>query len=158
MKWNIALVSLFATIAFSCGRNNEINQKSSRIYDYEEILTAKQERYLNSVISDYERKTTNEILIVTSKDIGDYEESIRYAANFGKAHELNINGENNGLVIFVSDSLKQTALSTGYGTDKTLKDETCRKIVDSCMIPLFKEEKYFEGIKAGLDECIEKWK
>ena len=158
MKLNIALVSLFATIAFSCGQNNEVNKKISWIYDYEEILTINQEKYLDCIISDYEKKSTNEIMIVTSKDIGEYEKTIQYAADFGSTHEVGKKGKDNGLVIFVSKNLRETALSTGYGTDKTLKDEICKKIVDSCMIPLFREEKYFDGIKVGLDECIKKWR
>ena len=158
MKLNIVLVFLFAAIAFSCGQNNEVNKKISWIYDYEEILTKSQERYLNSIISDYEKKSTNEIMIVTSKDIGEFETAIQYAADFGSTREVGKNGKDNGLVIFVSKNLSETALSTGYGTDKTFKDEICKKIVDSCMIPLFREEKYFDGIKVGIDECIKEWK
>jgi uncharacterized protein len=156
MKWSIVLLSLFVTLAFSCGQKKEGNKKQW-IYDYEKILTSHQERYLESVISDYERKTSNEIVIVTSKDIED-ELSIHYAAEFGIAHEVGKKGKNNGLVIFVSKNLKQTALTTGYENDKSLNNEICKKIVDSCMIPCFKEEKYFDGIKAGLNECIKKWK
>jgi uncharacterized protein len=155
MKRSIVLVSLFAAIAFSCGRNNEV---SETVFDNEEILTAKQERYLASVISDYERKTTKEIIVLTSKDLGNYDDSWLYAADFGNTHGVNKNGQDNGLVIYVSKNLSKTALSTGYGFSKSLPYETCRKIVDSCMIPQFKEDKYFDGLKAGLDACIKNWK
>jgi uncharacterized protein len=97
-------------------------------------------------------------MIVTSKDIGEFEKAMQYAADFGSIHEVGKKGKDKGLVIFVSKNLKETALSTGYGTDKILKDEICKKIVDSCMIPLFREDKYFDGLKVGLDECIKKWK
>ena len=100
------------------------------IYDYEEILTKNQERYLNSIISDYEKKSTNEIMIVTSKDIGEFETAIQYAADFGSAHEVGKQEKDNGLVIFVSKNLSETALSTGYGPDKALNNEICKKIVD----------------------------
>lgn len=157
MKLNITLASLFASIAFSCGPNHEVNTRISYIYDYEEILTQDQERYLDALISDYEKKSGNEILIVTSKDMGDYESTIQYAADFGNEHKVSKEGNDSILVIFVSKNLKETALSTGYGTNKTLKDEICKRIVDSCMIPLFREEKYFDGIKDGMKACINKW-
>jgi len=157
MKLNIALILLLATIAFSCGQNNEASKKDLRIYDYEELLTRSQERHLNSIISDYEKKSTNEIVIVTSKDIGGFETTIQYVADFGSVHEVGKNGKDNGLVIFVSKSLSEAALSSGYEPDKTLNNEICKEIVDSFMIPLFREDKYFDGIMAGLDECIKKW-
>ncbi len=157
MKWRTVFVVLFVSLAFSCVQNREGNKKLSSVYDNEEILTSKQERHLKSVISHYKRKTGKEIFILTSKDIGEFENAKLYAADFESTH-VGDKEKDKGLVIFVSKNLSETALSTGYGTDSTLKNETCRKIVDSSMIPLFKQDKYFDGLKAGLDECIKNWK
>ena len=156
MKNNFILISVFTLMISSCGQNNDI-KKVSRIFDFEDILTIKQEKYLDAIISKYQRKTANEIMILTSKDIGIYENAIQYAVTFGNEHGIYIKGKNNGLVIFVSKNLEQTSLATGYGTDKSLQDEISRQIVDSCMIPLFKEEKYFEGIKVAIKESIKNW-
>ena len=157
MKNNFILISLVTLMISSCIQNNDINKKTSRIFDYEDILTIKQERYLDAIITKYQRKTANEIMILTSKDIDGYENTVQYAVNFGNEHGICNKGKDNGLVIFVSKNLKQTSLGTGYGTDKSLKDEISRQIVDSCMIPLFREEKYFEGIKVALEESIKNW-
>jgi uncharacterized protein len=157
MKNNFILISLFIMMISSCGQNNDINKKVSRISDLEDILTTNQEKYLDAIISKYQRKTANEIMILTSKDIGMYETAIQYAVNFGDEHGIFNKGKHNGLVIFVSKNLELTSLATGYGTDKSLQDEMSRQIVDSCMIPLFSEEKYFDGIKAAIEESIKNW-
>jgi uncharacterized protein len=157
MKISTILISLFTLMISSCGQDNYNNNKTW-IYDNEDILTINQKRYLDSIISDFEGRTTNEIMIVTSKDIGEYEEPILYAVDFGNKHGVGKKGEDNGLVIFFSKNLSQTSLATGYGTEKILRDVICKNIIDSCMIPLFKEEKYFDGIKAGVEESISKWK
>jgi uncharacterized protein len=157
MKWRTVFLFLFVSLTFSCLQNREGNKKISSVYDNEEILTSDQEKYLNSVISHYERKTGKEIFILTSKDLGEVDDARRYAADFENTHVVD-KEKDKGLVIFVSKNLSQAALSTGFGTDSTLKNETCRKIVDSSMIPLFKQDKYFDGLKAGLDECIKNWK
>ena len=65
---------------------------------------------------------------------------------------------NNGLVIVVSKNLKQTAISTGFGTEKILTDLICKKVIDSVMIPEFKKDEFSTGIKKGLAELISKWK
>ena len=48
--------------------------------------------------------------------------------------------------------MRKTFLATGYGTEKILKDEICKIIIDSTMIPYFKNQDYYGGIKAGLIE------
>ncbi len=158
MKNTFILISLFALMISSCGQNQDTNKKVTRIFDFEDILTIDQEKHLNSIISKYQRKTANEIIILTSKDFGEYEDAIQYAAGIGNEHEVLREGKNNGLVIFVSKELKQTSLATGYGTEKSLKDEISKQIIDSCMIPLFKEDKYFDGIKLAVEESIKNWK
>lgn len=155
MKILILLISLSALA--SCVQNNNVNNKVS-VYDYEEVFTDDQERILDSIISGFESRTKNHILVLTSRDINDYEKPILYALDFGNTYGAIEKGQNNGLVIFVSKNLKQTCLATGYGTDKSLKDEISENIIDSTMIPFFREDNYYEGIKAGLEESIRKWK
>jgi uncharacterized protein len=157
MKNNFILISLITLLISSCGQHNDINRKGSRIYDFEDILTNKQERHLDAIISKYQRKTANEIIILTSKDIDEYMNAVQYALNFGEEHGIYNKGKDTGLVIFVSKNLELTSLATGYETDKSLKDEISRQIVDSCMIPLFREEKYFDGIKVAIEESIKNW-
>lgn len=154
MKINLFLITL--TVIFSCGQR--VPNNKTWVHDNEDILTTNQELSLDSIISDFEKITTNEILIVTSNDIGDYKEPILYAVDYGNKYGIGKKEKNNGLVIFFSKTLRKTSLATGYGTEKILKDEICKTIIDSCMIPLFKQEKYFEGIKAGVEESIRKWK
>ena len=45
-------------------------------------------------------------------------------------------------------------ISTGYGTEKMLKDEIAKKIIDSLMIPNFKQAKTFEGLWEGSKAII----
>jgi uncharacterized protein len=156
MKICTILLSLFGLIISSCGQ--KIDNNKTWVFDYEDVLTVNQEKSLDSIITNFEKATTNEILIVTSKDIGEYEKPILYAVDFGNKHGVGKKGKDNGLVIFFSRNLRQTSLATGYGTENILKDEICKSIIDSCMIPLFKEEKYYDGIKAGVEESISKWK
>jgi len=89
--------------------------------------------------------------------MGEYDDPILFAVDFGNKLGVGKKEKNNGLVIFISKNMRQTSLATGYGTEKILKDEICMRIIDSCMIPRFKEEKYYDGIKAGVQESISKW-
>lgn len=137
----------------SCGQKKE----SSQIYDYENILTARQERKLNSMVHKYQKNTENEIIILTSKDLGICQTALEFATMFGKEHGMYESGKDNKLVIFVSKNMKVTSLATGDETGKSLKDEDSKHIIDSYMIPLFKEEQWFDGIKVAVKESIKSW-
>ncbi len=137
----------------SCNQSKE----PSAIYDYEDILTARQERKLNGIIHEYQRNTENKIFMLTSKDIGECQTALDFASIFGMEHGLFSVGKTNGVVIFVSKNMKVTSLATGSGSDKSLKDDITKQIIDSCMIPLFKEEQWFDGIKVAVEESIKNW-
>jgi uncharacterized protein len=156
MKIYTIVLSLFGLIISSYCQ--KIDGNKTWVFDYEDVLTINQERTLDSIIANFEKATTNEILIVTTKDIGEHEKPMSYAVDFGNKHGVGKKGKDNGLVIFFSRNLRQTFLATGYGTEKILKDEICKSIIDSCMIPLFKEEKYYDGLKAGVEAAISRWK
>jgi uncharacterized protein len=153
MRNHLLLTITFSLILFSCN-NNQL--KVSPIFDFEDILTRKQEKELADIISDYQRKTAKEIIILTSEDLGGYENAVMYAEIFGQEQGVFNTGKKNGLVLFVSDSLKQTSIATGYGANRSLNDQISKQIVDSVMIPFFKVEKYYEGLKAGVEESIKR--
>ncbi len=127
------------------------------MYDNESILTVKQIKTLDSIIELFEKKTTNEIVILTTDNIGDSRNMSDYAVDFGNKNRVGKKDKNNGLIIVISKKMRQAWLSTGYGTEEVLKDEICKQIIDSSMIPHFKEGDYYLGIKSGLESCIEKW-
>ncbi|GGE95672.1 hypothetical protein GCM10010984_11450 [Chishuiella changwenlii] len=39
-----------------------------------------------------------------------------------------------------------------------MTDEICKKIIDSTIVPEFKEANYYEGLDKGIDEIIRLWK
>ncbi|WP_439185825.1 TPM domain-containing protein [Carboxylicivirga taeanensis] len=141
----------------SCGQQKTSNKQKVWVYDYENVLTAEQEQQLNLLIQKFEQETTNEIAIVTVENIGRFDKMVEYAVDFGNQHGIGKKDKDNGLIILFSKNMRGTFLATGYGTEKILKDEICSAIIESSMVPYFKNQEYYEGIKAGLEECIKKW-
>lgn len=158
MKKYILTIPFLIILLTACGQtdNNSISVKW--IYDFENVLNTEQEKMLDSIINDFGSKTTNEIAIVTTDNIGEFDKMVEFAVDFGNKHGIGKKNKNNGLIIVFSKKMRQTFIATGYGTENILKDDICKKIVDSTMIPYFKNMDYFGGIKAGLEECISKWK
>lgn len=127
-----------------------------RVNDFEGLLTPEQENVLSALIAEYEAETQNRILIVTVEDVAPYDNLFAYGKALGAAWE--IGEENNGLLIILSRNLREVRLATELGTTPVIPEEATVRITDTAMIPLFKEDAYFDGLQAGLEEIIRTWR
>lgn len=153
MKKKIALILLTVFIAISC--TTSPNKKiETFVYDNENILTDIQENQLQELFALHEKKTTNEIVLLTTDSFGNSKNILMYSIAFTDSIGIGKKGLNNGILIVVSKKNRQTRISTGYGIENILKDEIVKKYIDSLMIPEFKIEKYYEGISAGSNAII----
>jgi uncharacterized protein len=64
----------------------------------------------------------------------------------------------NGLIITISKNKRAIWIGTSFGTEKVLTNEKLQKVINTQMLPFFKEGKYFEGVKTGLQEFMRLWK
>ena len=127
------------------------------VTDMEDLFTEEEENTLESFIEEYEFRTANEIAILTIKDIRPYNNMMIYATDLASHWGVGKNDKDNGLFIAISDSLGRTAIATGTGTEKYISDEYCEIIIDSVMIPNFKNKEYYEGVERALILLTEEW-
>ena len=119
------------------------------VYDTENILTKDQSIQFENLFSGHEKKTTNEIVLVTTPSYNPDETILFYSVRFLREHSVGKSKINNGIVIVFSQAHRQVQISTGYGTEKVLKDEIAKKIIDSLMVSQFKNGKFYEGLLDG---------
>jgi len=127
------------------------------VSDYEHIFTEEQVLMLDSMISKFEKETTNEIAIVTIDSSWTTKESfdsltLAIARNWG----IGKKGKNNGVLIGISIGLRKIRIQNGYGIEAKLSDAETKKIIDEVMVPEFKNGNYFEGTKNGLLALMQK--
>ncbi len=127
------------------------------VNDYSQILNDTQENELNSLITTYERETTNQIAVVIINTIEPYTNAQKYATDLANTWGVGQKGKDNGLMIVVSMSSRQIGIATGQGAEKILTDEICKRAIDSVFVPEFKEGKHYEGIKKGTLYLIDRW-
>ncbi|MEO7924286.1 MAG: TPM domain-containing protein [Chitinophagaceae bacterium] len=124
------------------------------VADYEGILTSSQVMYLDSLISDHEKKTSNEVAIVTmvldstqivsDEDLNEISLSLFNKWRFGKEDK------NNGIGMLVSTNLKKTRIEVGRGLETKLANHEAKDIIEINMIPEFRKGDYYTGILNGL--------
>lgn len=157
MKITLYIFGLCSLLLFGCA-SRTVGQNANWIFDHEHILSVTEKEALNSVISQFEKETTNEIVIVTTPDIGKHEKMVFYAVEFGERFGVGKKDLDNGLIIVFSATLRESFIATGLGTENILTDSICKRIIDEKMIPEFRVGNFYKGIESGLMECIRIWK
>ena len=97
--------------------------------------------------------TSNQIVVVTLPDLGVYSKAeMAYAIG----QQWGVGGEkyNNGVVVLIKPKTArqsgQAFIATGYGMEGAMTDAFCTRVVNTEMIPHFKENDYAGGVWAGL--------
>ena len=72
--------------------------------------------------------------------------------------ELGKKGSDNGLLFLIALSDRQMRIEVGYGLEGTLTDIFCSSLINSRMVPEFKNQDYEAGIVAALEEVRLKMK
>ncbi|HEV7783677.1 MAG TPA: TPM domain-containing protein [Chitinophagaceae bacterium] len=132
------------------------------VSDFEKVFTPEQINFLDSIIGKHEKETTNEIAIVTYQpDSTQLEE----AGSFDKFSLALFNQwgigkkeKQNGLGILVSVNLRKVRIEPGYGLESKLTSMEAKQIIDSIMLPAFKNNEYFNGVVKALEAIMKEIK
>lgn len=126
------------------------------VNDFASILTSTQVQLLEDSLVAFDNRTSNQIVIVTLTDLGDYTPA-QMAYEIGQKWGVGTDENNNGVVILIKpkNSTKgQVFIAPGYGLEGALPDATCKRIIQQLMLPEFSRNDYYAGIIAALDEIL----
>ena len=149
------LLSLsFFTLAHTSLAFDIPSKPQSFVNDYTNTLSAGDKNALENKISDFEKKTTNEIAIVIIPSLdGDTVENV--AQNIFRKWGIGKKDKNNGVLILIAMAEHKTRIHTGYGAEGDLTDLATSYMQSEIMAPLFREGNYYVGIDETVDKIIE---
>lgn len=122
------------------------------VNDFAGIFSADQVKELEDSLVAFDRRTSNQIAVVTMADLGGMEPA-QMAYEIGEQWGVGGKEHRNGVVILVKPknaTRGQAFIATGYGLEGALPDATCKRIVERCMIPYFKQNDYYGGVKEAV--------
>jgi uncharacterized protein len=127
------------------------------VSDYSNIFTQEEKNRLTELLQNYSTNTTNEIAILTIPSIEPYTDIKDYSTDLGNYWGIGHKEKNNGLLLVLSTNDRELRIATGKGTEKVLTDAYLSSVIDSLIIPKFKEKKFYEGLVLGIDNIILNW-
>ena len=122
------------------------------VNDFAGVVDASASSSMEKKLSDYYTTTTIAIVVVTVKDLGnyDYQDYALSLYNYwGVGSKSNV-----GALILVAPNEHKCQIATGVGMEAYLPDAICSRIFSNDMVPWFKKNDYSQGIVAGVDAII----
>lgn len=97
--------------------------------------------------------TSNQIAIVTVRNIGDYEIS-DYTLELFNRWQIGTKEHKNGVLILAAMENRKMWITTGYGLEGALPDGLVGQIIRQEMVPAFKKGAYYEGFDKAADAVM----
>lgn len=125
------------------------------VNDFENLLTPIQEKVLDSIIRAYEKQTSIEIAVLTFDTTLIGREGLeKFALNVLNTWGIGKKEKNNGILMAISSGYRLIRIENGYGIEKIMTDEETKQIIETNILPSFKERKYYEGMLNGVNTLI----
>ncbi len=142
--WSIGLLLLSSAPLWGA----EVPKLRGPVNDYAEVLFADEEKRLQDFLLGQERKTTNQIVILTVKSL-DSDTIEDFAVKVFNNWELGQKGKDNGILIVLATKERKIRIEVGFGLEGVLPDAVASRIIRDEMAPKFKEKNFADGFMAA---------
>lgn len=128
--------------------------QSDTVSDFANILSGSEEAQIATLIREIRRETGVHIVVVTMDRIsnhGGWRKSVEsYATALFNHWGIGDRARNDGIMLLVVTGTRDTRIELGEGYDKAF-DRRAKQVIDTAMLPRFRERQMARGISAGLD-------
>lgn len=127
------------------------------VNDFTGLFSTAEIKNLDSLIGNYEEKSTVEISVATvDTSITGPIEFDAYTLLMLRTWGVGKKEKNNGILIVIAPGMRRIRIQNGYGIEKFLSNDETKEIIDNAFLPYFKEAKFYEGTRQGILAIINK--
>ena len=132
----------------------EIPKLQARVTDLAGLLTREEISGLEEKLKEFETSDSTQIavLIIPSLE-GEVLED--FSGRVAEAWRLGQKGRDNGVLLFIAMRERQVRIEVGYGLEANLTDARSRRIIETEIIPNFRNQQYYQGVEAGVEAIIQ---
>ena len=129
--------------------NVHLQDKTRYTTDPETILTSEARNSIDRMLYQLEQKTGIQSVVAVVPSIGE-EDCFDFCHQLLNKWGVGQKGKDNGLIILLVTDQRCIQFYTGYGLEGPLPDAICKRIQTRDMIPYLKDERWSEGMEAGI--------
>ena len=126
---------------------------TGRVVDNADLLRPDEEARLTERLAALERRTTDQLVIVTVPSL-DGREIDDYSRDLGNLWRVGRADKDNGVLLVVAPAERRVRIEVGYGLEPILTNARSSEIIQRDILPHFREGRFREGIEAGADSIV----
>jgi uncharacterized protein len=152
----LPLLSVLFLLAIAVGQaaEPEFPPLTGRVNDRAGLLSERDQKELDAALARFEKETTNQIVVATVESLQGL--SIEeYGYQLGRHWGIGQEGKDNGALLIVAPEEREVRIEVGYGLEGELTDAQSRTIIETRILPHFRQGDFAAGIKAGVAAMIE---
>ena len=124
---------------------------SARVIDQTKTLTPEQLRTLDQKLREIEARKGSQVVVLmvpTTKP----EEIEQFAIRVADKWKVGRKKVDDGAILLIAKNDRTARIEVGYGLEGALTDALSKRIIDGAMIPRFKQQDFYGGISAAVDQ------
>jgi uncharacterized protein len=125
----------------------------SPVTDLTGTLDARQRSALEQTILEFEKRKGAQIAVLMVPTTQP-ETVEQYAVRTQEAWKIGRKGIDDGVLLVVAKDDRRLHIETGYGLEGALPDAIAKRIVDEDILPRFRQNDFYGGIRAGVDRVM----
>jgi uncharacterized protein len=150
----IAALLAFFCLALPATAAPKFPALTGRVVDDAHILSDATKADLNEKLAALESKTSRQLVVVTIPSLEGYEIS-DYGYQLGRSWGIGQNKLNNGVLFIIAPNEHKTRIEVGYGLEPILTDAFSSVVIQTQVLPHFRQNDFDGGVAAGTAALIQ---
>ncbi|HEY5898632.1 MAG TPA: YgcG family protein [Burkholderiales bacterium] len=147
------MLLLFAFLYSIAALAADIPPLKARVTDLTGTLNAQQRDALEHTLAEFEARKGAQIavlLVPTTQP----ETVEQYSVRVQESWKLGRKGVDDGVLLVVAKNDRKLHIEVGYGLEGILPDAIAKRIIEDDIVPRFKENDFYGGVRAGADRIM----
>lgn len=149
-----ATILTFALCWFSiAGAQIAVPPLTGHVTDQTATLTAEQKASLEQTLQAFEASKGSQLAVLIVPTTAP-ETIEQYGLRVAEQWKLGRKKVDDGAILLIAKTDRALRIEVGYGLEGALNDATSKRIISEIITPRFKQEDFYGGITAGVDQII----
>jgi uncharacterized protein len=149
----VFLFAVFATGGAALAAVPKFPALTGRVVDDAHMLSPATAQKLDSELANLEAQTGHQLVVATVPDLQGHEIE-DYGYQLGRAWQLGKKGVNDGAILLVAPNEHKVRIEVGYGLEPVLTDALTSVILNTKVLPQFKQGRMEQGVVDGAEALI----
>ena len=151
--WSAVLALLAAFSSWGADAPVAIPALTGHIIDQTGTLSQEQTSALEQTLSTFEARKGSQLAVLMVASSAP-EEIEPFALRVAEKWKLGRKKVDDGAILVVAKNDRAARIEVGYGLEGPLNDATSKRIISETILPRFKEQDFYGGITAGINQIV----